>query len=481
MIMKQGTDMVHVIGSSEWKGIENFAGMLNPIAERLAKSTLVAGTGVDAATFTGGRALTYESLDSQLQSITLTEEDARFWRLLPKRPIHATVDQFNRLSKLGSRWGTAVGEIQDPARQVGDIARVFEEVSYYREQRAVSDVGMLVNMIVDPYDEQVREGLLNIVHNLDMDLFWSLRAAVPTKVNGIFAKLIGDADVVHVDMGGKYLTSRDTLIQAVAKVRNKGGRITHCLPNPLLVEDFAIIYETAERLFISTDGKGKVYGGGNFGGFHTSVGTVEFDADPFNWVGWEYPTAAEGHDGRPANPPQGVAAAAAGTGGNIPTGTYHYRVSAVNAFGETTTVTDNTAVVAGEKVTLTITRPTTADATGYFIYRSAKDGTADACRMLWMVADSGGATTTFVDDGTWVPGTCHVPLLDLRPQANTMQWSQLLPASRKPLAPIGAYEWFLINLYGAFRLTKPTWNSLVRNVLPRAVLAEGWDPLGLYP
>ena len=484
MRTQMGTDTVELLDQGQWDGMDQFYA-LNPLASKLAKASILSGgTGVDAASFTGGRALTHESLDAQLQSITLTEDDARFWRLLKKAPVHATIDQYNRLSDLGSEWGSAVGEADDPADQIGTIARMFEEVAYYRERRKVTDVAMLVNMTTDPYQEQVREGLLNIIHKLDRDLFWAVRSALPTKINGFFAKLIGETNAVNVDMAGYKITSRQTLVQAVAEVRNLGGRITHCLPNPLLVEDFALMYETAERLHINMGANGKVYGGGNFGGFSTSVGQVEFDADPFNRIGWKCPTVADGFDGKPAEPTT-VTAAAAGTGGAIPSGDYQYKVTAMNADGESigTALSGVVAVVLGEKVTLTITKAGGNTPTGFRIYRSKIDAVdASDCRYLWCVADSGAATTAYVDDGTWVPGTAHIPMLDLRPQATTQQWSQLLPASKKPLAPIGAYEWFLINLYGCYRMSKPTWNGLLRNVLPiYSLTQDNWDPLNRYP
>jgi len=138
---------IHTLEPSDWKGYDQF--LSGPLMQQMLKA-LEAGTGVDAADFTGGRALQYESLDNVLQSVTLSEEDCTLWRALPKKTIRATVDQYNRRTSLGSRWGMAVGESESPTDQLSEIARAFAEVKFYRSRREVSDIALLVNMTEDP-------------------------------------------------------------------------------------------------------------------------------------------------------------------------------------------------------------------------------------------------------------------------------------------------------------------------------------------
>ena len=488
-----------IIKSGDWAGYENIAqfvsGLVGPetitgsgidssSVSRLKKgetdSMISAGTGVDAASFTDGRALQYESLEAKLQSITLSEDDCRFWQLLPKNPVHATIDQYNRHTSRGNEWGSTRAEYGNPEYQISTIARAYEEMAHYKELRQISDVSMMVNMTENPRLRQQQDGLVNILHKLSRHLFWNVRTALPTGVNGFFAKIAAETDPNVVDFGGDVLDSQEPIHKLTAVIRNRGGRITHLIMNPLLQEDFNSIFENSQRVALPVAAD-RMYAGGYFGGMQTAFGTIDFESDPFNVVGWEYPTVAQGFTGRPTAPTL-TSATAGSTGGTIPTGTYYYRVTAINADGESITdASDAVSVTLGQKVTIVITPAGTGnDPTGYRIYRSAKDGVATDCRYLWCVADSGAATTTFVDDGTWVPGTAHIAVADLRRQATTMQWSQLQPAAMKNLATMGDWEWFLIVMRGVFRMSKPEWNGMLRNVLPKVVLDEGWDPLGLH-
>ena len=99
--------------------------------------------------------------------------------------------------------------------------------------------------------------------------------------------------------------------------------------------------------------------------------------------------------------PYGVAAvlSAAGAGGVwASTGTRGYRLSAINANGETFVSAEITINVddVTKKVTLSWTQVT--GATGYRLYRTDTPGTYGASSLRSAIA--GGATVTFVDDGT---------------------------------------------------------------------------------
>jgi hypothetical protein len=476
---------VQTLDQSLWDSMPGgFGGAM--MQEIIQKSMLTAGTGVNAAAFTDGRALGYESLDPVLQTVTLAKEDCVLWQDISKKPVHATVDQYNRQTTRGSRWGLAVAEATTPQVQLGDIARQYEEMAYYRDLRQVTHVMSIVNNTENPMALQERDGLVNVIQGMEFDMFWSVRTAIPTKVNGFFEKIRanGTSSVVY-DMAGAKLTTRTPINQIAAKVRNKGGRPTHLYMNPLLVEDFSLIYETAARIDIPGAGDSPLYDNGDLAGIrcNSAGGRILFRPAPFNEVGWACPSVAQGNTLAPSVPAS-VSGAAGSSGGAIPAGDYYYKVTAVNENGESVAATSAAVTVtAGQKVTLTIADPASGyEATGFYIYRSAKDAASAAdCRYLWQVAATlGVGGTSFVDDGTWVPGTSHIAVADMRPEAHTMQWSQLFPASKLPLARVGPYEQFLVMLYGAFRMSAPHWNAIIKNVLPASVLAEGWDPLGVY-
>ncbi len=469
---------INTLPQSDWEGMGDFLGLGGPIVQELTKA-LEAGSGVDAGLpFAGGRALQYESLDNVLQTVTLTEEDATLWRAIPKRAIHATVDQFVRRTSYGDEWGIAVAESSNPAAHIAALQRAYTEVKYYRSLREVSDVSLLVRNIENPETEEEIAGSRQLVHRLDFDMYYADSAVIPTRINGLLSILnAGTYDMVAVDQAGYVLSGREDFESIVADVRNVGGRITHAFVNPLLQADFSAVYAAAERITIAPGAPGgQVYVGATIGGIETSQGRIEWEGDPFNRIGWKCPAQAQG-DGPIA--PATVTGAGGGTGGTIPTADYYYKVTAVNEDGESVgTATTAVGVVLGQVVTLTITQ--NAVATGYRIYRSAKDaGDATDCRFLWQGAYTDGSDS-FVDTGYWVPGCAHCVMVDLRPQATCLQWSQLLPLSKKRLAEVGPTRPFLMNLYGAFRVAKPEWLAVLRNILPIKIRDAGWDPLGLY-
>jgi hypothetical protein len=380
----------------------------------------------------------------------------------------------------------AVGESESPTDQLSEIARAFAEVKFYRSRREISDIALLVSMTEDPETLEETAGATLILHALNEDMYSGEPAALPSRVKGILSWVNdsqangGDVNLLSYDMAGKVLDSRKPFEQMAARVRNRGGRITHNFCNPLIQADFSEVYSTAERIMI-TQGNNpdtRIFVGATIGGIMTAQGALYWEGDPFCKVGWAAPVAAADGPDAPAAP-TAVSGAAAGSGGNIPAGGYFYRVSAVNEKGESiTTASAEVTVAAGEKVTLTISHAD-AQATGFRIYRSAKDA-ADAsdCRYLYCCKRT-GASTTFVDSGFWVPGTTSIVMLDLRPTATVIQWSQLLPLTKKRLAETGPTRPFLMNLSGALRLAKPEWIGVIRNVVPRYVYQEeGWNPLG---
>lgn len=96
--------------------------------------------------------------------------------------------------------------------------------------------------------------------------------------------------------------------------------------------------------------------------------------------------------------PWGFAASVGGaTGAWGATGTYGYRITALNATGETFPCDEITAVVAATTDRVTLTWTQTPGATGYKIYRTATPGSYGASTLLTTIGS--GATVTFADDG----------------------------------------------------------------------------------
>lgn len=92
-----------------------------------------------------------------------------------------------------------------------------------------------------------------------------------------------------------------------------------------------------------------------------------------------------------------VLAAAAAGGGALPAGTFLYKITAFNDWGETEASNEATVTVtAGQKANLTWTAPTTGTATGYRIWRTAAGGASNSETLL---AYHTGAVVAWSDDG----------------------------------------------------------------------------------
>jgi hypothetical protein len=498
---------VRTLPSSEWQ-------MDAPIMSMVLAKAMEAGAGVTPASFSGGESMRYELLDDMLQTVTLTAEDCTIWRALPKISVNSTVDWFVRRTGFGGDWGDTAAESDNPTTQMADLNRAYAIAKFYRTRREVSDVAAKVNMIMNPMREEEEAGTIALLQRLNRDIYFGDSTLFPTRITGIIpTQVSGTYNVPTFDQSGMVLSSRTDFEMIAAMVRNNGGRATNAFANPLIQADLSNAYASAERIqvMIDQDRAAKKYVGATIGGVNTSQGLILFEGDPFlshpaylpsehatgNVLGGQPPNQAVGPV--PPGAPATVTGVAAGTDGNatnFPTGTYYYRVTAVlERMNSTTQVPEGgqsastasavISVTGGQHVTLSIADPVSGSApSGYYIWRSAKNAaSADDCRYLWYVART-GATTSFVDKGTWVPGCTQIVFLDLRQGAGarSIRWSQLLPMSKKALAELGPTQPFLMSLWGALRFAAPEWSGLVKNVLPQAVHTgyaglPAWTPI----
>jgi len=89
----------------------------------------------------------------------------------------------------------------------------------------------------------------------------------------------------------------------------------------------------------------------------------------------------------------------------------------------------------------------------------------------------GGATTTFVDDNTTIPGTTQAFILDMNPGDHSIAWRQLLPMMKFPLYPTNAavIPWAQL-MFGYLRITKRRHHAVIKNVLPASAV---WRPFNV--
>lgn len=174
---------------------------------------------------------------------------------------------------------------------------------------------------------------------------------------------------------------------------------------------------------------------------------------------------------RPAAPTSVTAATADESTSKFTTGyagNYMYKVHAINAYGisEGTALGSAVAVASGKKVTLTITPASSGGtATGFIITRSAAGGTD--CMEMVRIANSGEATTTFVDLNEDLPGTANIVLLtpstdEMKPNAS---FGQLMGMSNFDLPTDSSLAHRgVVALYGMLELRAPEYCAMIKNV-----------------
>lgn len=97
--------------------------------------------------------------------------------------------------------------------------------------------------------------------------------------------------------------------------------------------------------------------------------------------------------------PWGFAASVVGSGGTIPSGTtYYYKITGLNATGETTGSLEVSGTTTVNNSSIVLTWTALPGATGYKIYRSTTTGSYGASSLLTTIGS--GLTVTYTDTGT---------------------------------------------------------------------------------
>lgn len=450
--------------------------------QALIKS-LTSGYGTDAATFTGGRALTVESLDKVLQDVLWTEEHVKLFKALRKSPVFATVDQWVERSDYGSEFGVAVAETANPEIVTATMTRRYAEVKYYRDRRSVSHVLTLLNNIEEAEAEEETAGTRRILGRIEADLFTGNDTVFSTRIRGLQSIIATQGGDLVQDAHGDAVDTQDLFHLLAGVIYKEAGKLTEVYYNPMCQADIDSALQVAQRIMVpTTTADGKIVVGATQTSLATAYGVIDFHPDIFVRAGWEMqaPNVAVG----PSAPSAPTVNSVTGNAGtiynqtNLPAGTYYVRVSAVSETGESAASTATAvALQAGKTIQISVS-PGAVVPTGYRVYLSAVDASSgDDCRFHEEVAYTGSPQTITID-GHWVTGSTTIFCLSTAPAQGAIDFRQLLPLMKMPLAVTEPVIPFLLNLYGYLRVRKPNWHAMIKNVVPNVVQDQGWKPLG---
>ena len=458
----------------------------------LQKALTMGNSITDVSQLSGGSALRIQSLDRTMMSTIQENDDFALFNALVKSNAGATVDEWTEQSGVGGFLGGSTNsETGNIAAATGQYNRRVGSVKYLMTRREVSFVATLGNNLVEAEAVEQQNGALQLLTDAEYLSFEGDSTVVPTEFDGIYAQMAagvaaGQMSSDHIiDLDGGYLSDITAISNAAKIIRGYGnfGRATHIfLPNAVQT-DLDLNLQAAYRVSLNNVPGGGIEPGAPVIGIRTSFGDIATKPDVFipdeqmqRPFELDFPALASANTFTPTVAVDASVASAQSKFTAPRAGNYYWLVCGVNANGQSTGVlTAQTAVAAGKKVTLTITRSGAATETGYVIYRSRLNGTnalSDLRRMARVAC--AGATTVYTDNNLDLPGSVKGYVLNMKQGANAINWRQLLPMMRFNLYPTvsATVPWAQL-LFGYLRLAKRKQHAVIKNIVPNQA---AWKP-----
>lgn len=471
----------------------------NDIGE-LTKALQASNYETDVSQLTGGGSLGIQSLDTAMKTTIQENDQFTLFNKLAKTNATNIVDEYVRHTGVGGFLGGSTNTQMGVVRAAqGDYAREVGNVKFLMTLRQVGYVLNITNNLTSAMASEERGGALQLLTDAEYLLFHGNADASPTQYDGIFNVL--DKEIAAgtvpgdnvVDMQGEALDSIEAFSKIAVAVRRYGsfGRVTDTFLPISVQNDLNMGLDPAFRW--SEGGGNTPMIGAHVEGIRLQGGVLKTNMDvflhdeahpmtmPFQVTHSDVAASNSG-----INPVSvTVDASASDTASQFSTaraGNYYWAVASIDKDGKgfsQIVKSSQTAVAAGKKAVLTITKSSAGTETGYAIYRSRQNGTNanDDFRLVTIIKKTGD-TTTYTDINREIPGTVKAPLLNMGPGADAIGWRQFQPMTKIPL-PFGVggvpvYSWFQF-LFGYLRVTKPKHHGYIKNILPKNAV---WRPHG---
>jgi len=472
--------------NSIMQGIEQ--GLVTPEDVDNLQKALTAGYGGAGkpTELTGGGVIQTESLETTLKSVTFDMKNLKMWPAITIDKASNLFEQYNRLTSYGSDSAPYIGEGGAPQEEDSTYVRDGQRIVFFGTRRKVSHQQTLVKTTVgDVVAQYAKEGTMHLLKNVERELYWGHAhfvdalgaqdggiAALPVNsiaMSGLLQQLLrGDADSQHQagdfegygsfqsiarDLSGQVMTQDDVEELAVILLENF-GQPTEIHVEPLALSSFVRQFYPQFR---SAPGLANQTVGYDVSKVQTTAGAMDLKPNLFLRPRGKARDKAVNAN-CPAAPALVVASALAGQG-DLEAGSYIYRVTAVNDFGESAPTT-LAAVVAADGDAVDLNLPSAPTGTKYYkVYRSAAGGAASTAQFIGNYRAGLGA---YVDAGAKRPGLGEAFMLDM--SAECMRFKQLAPLSKINFAIVTTALEFAIVLYGALFVYTPRFNGVLKNV-----------------
>lgn len=438
-------------------------------AMEMLQKAMTAGSGVDASAYTGGRALSIESLDQTLVNILFTQDEAVLFQTLKKQPVKSVIHQWDTRTEVGADDAAWADEADSAQSTDQTIARNYTQVKFLQTLRTVTLQASLTNMIEDAVALEKDAGTRWLIRNVEKGIIYGNPSFVAEQPLGL---KYGIPSTNVLDLRGADATGstfEDLINQGARTVRQNYGRVGLLNMSPTAMQDVQKLLRDRIRFEAAPDG----FGSRVFTKYPTPFGTPVLKENIFITEGGA-PAASSLSSLRPAQPSIGAITATGSSGSFTASdaGLYYYQVVAVNKYGDSvaSTAVQSAPVAAGNTVSIPVTF--SGSPTALKVYRSQVGAASGAdCRYAFTVA----ATTsvqTISDTNSDLPGCSDAYLLTIDPEYNALEWLQFLPMMKFDLYPTSsAVIPFLMLMFGSLAIKKGVQQIRIKNIAPSTL---GW-------
>lgn len=459
------------------------AEQLNNLNKALEAGQLQGGDLTGAQT--SGGALKTESLESSLKLITFKESDIRFWKRFPKSAAFNTVEEFNQLTSYGADRAGFTNEGELPEEEDSSYVRKAEHVKYLGVTKSITHQMQLVNTNIGSIiQRETTNGILWILRKANRGLFYSNEKLVSQEWNGLYAQHMNNeayttledylSSELVIDLRGKTL-KEVSVEQGAQTLLRKFAQADLLIAPPVVLSDFATGFYARQRILTggsNMSGATGLTSGQHISKFQSMYGLIDFEYDIFAAKSAGKLSSASATHAKSPNAPTAVSATVVTSDGlskfSDGKGNYYYAVTAVNRYGESAMTqlgTLKTVANNDDAVDLTFTATAgTYSATAFTIYRSLINPTGTFAQTVMYplitipatgtdgklgslaAGVDGGAAGQFRDRNRWIGGTEEALLL--QSDTDVIEFKQLAPLMKMPLAKLSPADRFMVLLYG---------------------------------
>lgn len=480
----------------------------------LAKAELDVGTLTNLSQVTGGQALGFVSLDTNMARGTIRPGSFTLYQMLKKTRANQVVDYWPSATEIG---GALPGAAYNSYASVGSGTLATSAGQYSLNNitlklaldgRAITTALAAQNSFVDVTGQENANAALVVLSTVDWALYWGNPTIFPNQPIGLQQTILASAPSKNTQDFQVFKTANSSLglsdeqllfnliYQQVAEMvgYRTYGIPTHALMAPGTAGDLQSLVTTNLQQITNVE---RVYGdhgplviNGNLQGMNTRFGPIRFPVD-LMMVARDIPAQAITYaDGTtPATttsptPPASVTWAVSGASNAgsdwtssyvASSGTYTYAVASTDSLMNESKLTYSTAAsgvtLLGAYV-LTIAPPAAHDAYAFRVYRSGLGYNAGASsvptafRHIGDVLANGGSNVTFNDLNTKIPGSETIFILDLDEQDDAFDYRWLLPLSKIELFAQNLFMPWAVAHIGAPRVRIPKFHGMITNYVP---------------